>query len=68
MKLAQSYAVNPFVGIKLAKMVMYKGLAMNISAAQELSVANQSIAFATDDHKEAIEAWRQKREPVFESK
>lgn len=68
LKLAQSYVDNPPIGIKLAKMVMYKGLAMDISAALELSVANQSIAFATEDHKEAIEAWRQKRAPVFRDK
>ena len=68
LKLAQSYVANPPIGIKLAKMVMYKGLAMDISSALELSVANQSIAFATDDHREAIEAWRQKRAPVFKNK
>lgn len=47
---------------------MFKGLAMDISAALEGSVANQSIAFATNDHKEGIEAWHQKRGPVFEGK
>ncbi len=41
---------------------------MDISAVLELPVANQSLAFAIDDHKEAIEAWRQKRKPVFEGK
>jgi len=68
LKLAQSYVDNPPIGIKLAKMVMYKGLAMDISAALEMSIANQSIAFATEDHKEAIDAWREKREPIWKGK
>ncbi len=68
LKLVQSYVTNPPIGIKLSKMVMYKGLSMDISSALELSVANQAIAFATDDHQEALEAWRQKREPVWRGK
>ena len=65
LKLAQSYVANPPIGVKLAKMVMNKSLTMDFPASLELSVANQSIAFATEDHQEAIDAWRQKRAPVW---
>jgi len=65
LKLAQSYVANPPIGIKLAKMVMNKSLAMDLSASLELSVANQSVAFTTEDHMEAINAWREKRKPVW---
>ncbi len=65
LNLVQTYTANPPVGIKLAKMVMNKSLAMDLSVSLELSLANQSVAFTTEDHMEAIDAWREGRPPVW---
>lgn len=68
LKLAQSYTVNPPIGIKLSKMVMNKSLAIDLAASLELSVANQAVAFTTEDHMEAINSWREERTPVWKGK
>ena len=68
LKLVQSYTANPPIGIKLSKMVMNKSLAIDLSASLELSLANQSVAFTTEDHMEAINSWREKRKPVWKGK
>ncbi|HPQ43229.1 MAG TPA: enoyl-CoA hydratase-related protein [Syntrophales bacterium] len=66
--MAQAFAKNPAGALKLAKMVMYRGLDMDLLAGLELAGACQSILATSEDVKEAMNAWREKREPIFKGR
>jgi enoyl-CoA hydratase/carnithine racemase len=63
--LADRIAVNPAKSIRLAKRLLREGQHGRLSDVLELSAAFQAIAHETDDHREAIEAFFEKRPPVF---
>ena len=66
--LAQSFTENPPIGLKLAKMMLYKGLSLDYRTGIELAGAVQAIAHTTEDHAEAMAAWREKRKGVYKGK
>lgn len=68
MALARKIASIPPVAVRLAKLQLYKGLELGFDTALEVAAATQTICFATEDHKEAIAAFRQKRAPTFRGK
>lgn len=65
MTLARKIANGPEVAIRLDKLMLYKGLEINMDSALELSAAYQAIAFGTDEFRERLQALREKRPPVF---
>lgn len=67
-KMAQSFTQNPPVGLKLTKMMLYRGLSMDFRTGIELAGAVQAVAHSTEDHIEAINAWREKRPPKYKGK
>jgi enoyl-CoA hydratase/carnithine racemase len=67
-KMAKSFAQNPPAGLRLSKMLMYKGLSMDMSSGQELAGSLQAILTTTEDSKEAMAAFREKRKPKFKGK
>ncbi|MBU2608329.1 MAG: enoyl-CoA hydratase, partial [Chloroflexi bacterium] len=66
--LAKSFTENPPIGLKFAKMMLYRGLSMDYRSGIELAGAVQAIAHGTEDHSEAINAWREKRKPSYKGK
>ena len=66
--LAQTFTENPPIGLKFAKMMLYRGLSIDYRTGIELAGAVQAIAHTTEDHTEAMNAWREKRKGVYKGK
>jgi len=63
--LAQRIAVNPPRTVRLAKRLLRESQHGRLADVLELSAAFQAMAHETDDHKEAVDAFTQKRPPKF---
>jgi enoyl-CoA hydratase/carnithine racemase len=63
--LAERIAVNPPQALRLAKRLLREGQHSRLSDVLELSAAFQALAHETDDHREAVDAFIEKRAPVF---
>ena len=65
MKLADRVAVNPPRTVRLAKRLLREAQHGRLSDVLELSAAFQALAHETRDHKEAVDAFTEKRAPKF---
>ena len=65
MKLAERVAVNPPRAVRLAKRLLREGQSTRFPELLELSAAFQALAHETADHREALDAFFEKRAPVF---
>lgn len=68
MKLARKIAKGPSVAIQLSKMQAYEALHTDMETALNLAAACQAICFSTEDNREGVDAFIQKREPEFKGK
>ena len=68
MNLARKLAKGPPVSLKLLKNQTYRGLEMSLESALELAADGEAMTLKTEDHKEALDAFSEKREPVFKGK
>jgi enoyl-CoA hydratase/carnithine racemase len=64
-KIAQSVALNPGHATRLAKRLLREGQDMKLAPLLELSAAYQALAQHTHDHREAVDAFLDKRSPTF---
>ena len=64
-KLAERVAVNPPRTIRLAKRLLRESQHGRLTDVMELSSAFQALAHETADHKEAVDAFSEKRAPKF---
>jgi enoyl-CoA hydratase/carnithine racemase len=64
-KLADRIAVNPPQAVRMTKRLLWEGRSTSLDTLLELSAAMQSLAHATDDNREAIAAFLEKRPPNF---
>lgn len=64
-KLAERVAVNPPRAVRLAKRLLREAQHARLSDVLELSAAFQALAHETADHKEAVDAFTEKRAPKF---
>ncbi|MBS0386590.1 MAG: crotonase/enoyl-CoA hydratase family protein [Proteobacteria bacterium] len=64
-KLAERIAVNPPRAVRLAKRLLRESQHGRLSDIMELSAAFQALAHETADHKEAVDAFSEKRSPKF---
>jgi enoyl-CoA hydratase/carnithine racemase len=64
-KLAERVAVNPPRSVRLAKRLLREGQTTRLPELLELSAAFQALAHETRDHREALDAFFDKRPPVF---
>jgi len=67
-KLADQLAAGPTMAYGIAKKIINKGLNMDLSSVLELEAMGQAIVSTTDDVKEAVNAFLQKRKPQFKGK
>jgi enoyl-CoA hydratase/carnithine racemase len=68
MELAMKIAGNPPLAVQMSKALAYKALEMDLEAALELSAACQALALTSEDHREGVNAFIEKRAPKFEGK
>lgn len=63
--LAARVAKNPPLVLRMTKRLLREGQHMTLASLLELSAALQALAQETEDHREALAALLEKREPVF---
>ncbi len=68
MTLARKLAKAPPISLRLMKIQTHKGLDMNLESALELAADGEAMTLKTEDHKEALAAFLEKREPIFKGK
>ncbi len=64
-ELALKIATNPPHGVRLTKRLMREAIHSRLESVLELSAVFQAISHKTAHHKEAVDAFIQKREPNF---
>jgi 2-(1,2-epoxy-1,2-dihydrophenyl)acetyl-CoA isomerase len=62
---AERLAQGPSVAIRLTKQIVYQCLRMDFLTALESITGPMSIAASTEDHHEAVQAFKEKRPPTF---
>jgi enoyl-CoA hydratase len=67
-KAAGQIAANGPIGIRLAKMVIEGGFNMDLAEACSLEAYAFGIGFATEDQKEGMTAFLEKRKPVYKGR
>jgi 2-(1,2-epoxy-1,2-dihydrophenyl)acetyl-CoA isomerase len=66
--LAQRIVANPAKSLRLAKRLLREGQQQRLADVLELSAAFQAMAHETADHREAVDAFIEKRSPEFKGK
>ncbi len=68
MIVAHQLAEGPLIAIAQAKEILNRSGSLDLDAVMELEIYAQSLCFQTEDHKEGVIAFLEKRKPVFKSK
>ena len=68
MTLAQRLAQGPPIALKLDKMLMHKGMNMDLDTSLEMIAACAPMGLSSEDMKEGVLAFVEKREPHFQGK
>ena len=63
--LAGRVAVNPPHAVRMAKRLLMEGRHTRLDTLLEMSAAMQALTHATADHREAVNAFLEKRKPAF---
>ena len=53
------------MAIRLAKMLLYRGLEFDLETALLMSATAETITLTSEDHREGVAAFREKRQPNF---
>ena len=64
-ELALRIAANPGHAVRLSKRLLREGMHTRLDTILEMAAAFQSLAHQTDDHREAVMAFLEKRPPAF---
>ena len=65
MELATQVTRNPTQAVSLIKYLVHKSTETNVKESLEIAHAAQEVARSTEDHKEAVQAFLEKRSPQF---
>ncbi len=68
MALAEKIANGPPIAIRLMKFQAYEGLHMDLDTALQIAAACETITLSSEDHKEGLAAFREKRPPNYQGK
>ena len=63
--LARRIAANPPFAVRMTKRLLWEGRHAGLASLLEMAAPMQALAHATGDHSEAVEAFLEKRPPVF---
>ena len=66
--MAKAVASNPPHAVRMTKRLLREAQTASLQAVLEMSAALQAVAHETEDHAEAIEAFKAKRPPVFQGR
>lgn len=66
--IAVRIAANPPHAVRMTKRLLREGRTASLAAILEASAAAQALCHATDDHREAVDAFLEKRKPRFTGK
>ncbi|MCY1438049.1 1,2-epoxyphenylacetyl-CoA isomerase [compost metagenome] len=66
--LARRIASNPGHALRLTKRLLREGQHMRLDSLLELSAAYQALAHHTEDHQEAVSAFVDKRDPIYQDR
>ncbi len=64
-EMAARIAANPGHAVRLSKRLLREGLHTRLDTILEMAAAFQALSHQTDDHREAVQAFLEKRTPVF---
>ena len=62
---ARKLAMGAPLAVRLVKKIVYQSLSSDLRGALELVASNMPVVRMSEDHKEAVAAFREKRNPVF---
>ncbi len=65
MDIARKIAAGPPIAMRLAKMLLYKGLEMDLETAMLMAATAESITLTSEDHVEGIAAFKERRAANF---
>ncbi|MBI2170568.1 MAG: enoyl-CoA hydratase/isomerase family protein [Chloroflexi bacterium] len=65
MDMAGRIAQGPPIAIRLAKLMLYKGLEFDLETALHMAAAAETITLTSQDHREGVEAFREKRKANY---
>ena len=68
MALGQQIAKGPPIAIKLTKQLLYYELHRDLEPHLDIAAAYQTMCHYSQDHREGVAAWREKREPRFQGR
>ncbi len=68
MELAEKIASKPSEALRMSKRLIYMGQYATLSQLLEQSAAYQALCHHTEDHMEALDAFFQKRKPVYKDR
>jgi len=66
--LADKLAKSPSLALGLAKQALWKNLQGTLESSLEVEAQSQEACLASQDHREAVRAFLEKREPIFHGK
>lgn len=66
--MAQQLADGPPLAMQMMKKCVYQGLSMSLPTHLEQVSSHMAVLFSTEDHQEALNAFKEKRKPVFTAK
>ena len=61
-------ARGPSLGIRLAKEALHKNLQGDLFSALQTEASFQKLCLASEDHREAVQAFQEKRKPLFKGR
>lgn len=64
-EMAQHIAEQPPLAIRMMKRAVYQSMRIDLKTHLDLASSHMGAIFSTEDHKEAVTAFREKRKPVF---
>jgi len=67
-QLATRIAAGPPIALRLAKMQLHRGLTMDLCHALEMAAALETITLTSDDHRDGVTAFIEKRRPQFKGR
>lgn len=67
-EMAQRIAAGPPLAIRMMKKAVYQGMRMDVRTHLEQVSSHMAVLFSTEDHQEAIAAFREKRKPCFKGR